>query len=60
VLLLGKKDLSRDIDSFGGLIFTTICIAWLAIVFPFDFTNFPDVLPDFLRFLCGGFPTTLL
>ena len=25
--------------------------AWITVVFPFDFTYFADVLPDFLRFL---------
>ena len=51
VLLIGLKNLSRNIDSFGGLIFATVGIAWLLVVFPFDFAYFADVLPDFLRFL---------
>jgi hypothetical protein len=29
----------------------TIAVIWLFVVFPFDFTYFADVLPDFLRFL---------
>jgi hypothetical protein len=48
---LGRKNLSRDIDAFGGIIFVTIGGVWLFTVFPFEFTYFADVLPDFLRFL---------
>ena len=51
VLLLELKDLSRDIDSYGGLIFAAIAFVWFSIVFPFDFTYFADVLPEGLRFL---------
>jgi len=51
VLLLELKDLSRDIDSFGGLVFAAVGFAWLSVVFPFDFTHFADVLPETLRFL---------
>ena len=47
----GRKNLSRDIDAFGVIIFVTIGGAWLFVVFPFEFTHFADVLPDFLRFL---------
>ncbi len=47
----GRKNLSRDIDAFGGIIFVTIGGAWLFVVFPFEFAYFADVLPDFLRFL---------
>ena len=49
--VFGRKNLSRDIDAFGGIIFVTIGGAWLFVVFPFEFTHFADVLPDFLRFL---------
>ena len=51
VLLLELKDLSRDIDSFGGLFFAAVGFAWLFVVFPFDFAYFADMLPDSLRFL---------
>jgi hypothetical protein len=51
LLLIGRKNLSRDLDVFGGLIFVTVGITWLFVVFPFEFTYFADVLPDFLRFL---------
>ena len=51
VLVFGLKNLSRNIDSFGGLIFVVVGTAWLLVVFPFDFAYFADVLPDFLRFL---------
>ena len=47
----GRKNLSRDIDAFGGIIFVTIGGAWLFVVFPFEFTYFADVLPNSLRFL---------
>lgn len=50
-LLIGLKNPSRDLDSFGGLIFVTVSLAWLLIVFPFEFAYYADVLPDFLRFL---------
>ena len=49
--VLGRRLLSRLFDVFGGLIFATICIAWLLVVFPFEFAHFADVLPDSLRFL---------
>ena len=50
LILLGQKNPSRDLDSYGGLFFATFAIAWLFLVFPFDFTYFADVLqPDFLR-----------
>ena len=49
--ILGLRLLSRLFDVFGGLIFSGICIAWLLVVFPFEFAYFADVLPDSLRFL---------
>ncbi len=51
VLLCELIDLSRDVDSFGGLIFAAVGFAWLSVVFPFDFAYFADVLPETLRFL---------
>jgi len=51
LLLIGQKNISRDLDSFGGLIFSTIGYAWFLIIFPFDFVHFADVLPDFFRIL---------
>jgi hypothetical protein len=36
---------------FLAFFFVTVGIAWLFMVFPFDFAYFADVLPDFLRFL---------
>jgi len=59
VLLLELKDLSRDIDSFGGLLFAAVGFAWLSIVFPFNFTYFADVLPESLRFLVLWIPNGL-
>jgi hypothetical protein len=47
----GRKNLSRDIDAFGGIIFVTIGGAWFLVIFPFEFAYFADVLPDYLRFL---------
>jgi hypothetical protein len=47
----GHKDLSRDIDAYGGIIFVTVGGFWLLVVFPFEFTYFANGLPDFLRFL---------
>ena len=49
--VFGKRLLSRIVDAFGGVIFGGICILWLFVVFPFDFTDFAVVLPDSLRFL---------
>ncbi len=51
LIVLRYKNASRNLDSFGGLIFVTFGIAWLFVVFPFDFAYFADVLPDFLGFL---------
>ncbi len=51
LMVWGRKNASRDLDSFGGLVFVTFGIAWLFAVFPFDFAYFADVMPNFLRFL---------
>jgi len=49
--VLDQRLLSRLFDVFGGIIFITISLVWLTLVFPFNFAYFADVLPDFLRFL---------
>ena len=49
--VFGQRLYSRLFDVFGGLILAAVCTAWLLVVFPFEFTYFADVLPDFLRFL---------
>ncbi|MCW3997008.1 MAG: hypothetical protein NWF10_00365 [Candidatus Bathyarchaeota archaeon] len=49
--VLGQRLLSRLFDTFGGIIFIAVATAWLAVVFPFEFAYFADVLPDYLRFL---------
>ena len=49
--VLGQRLLSRLFDTFGGIIFIAVATAWLVVVFPFDFTYFADVLPEFLRFI---------
>jgi len=51
VLLLELKDLSRNVDSYGGLFFVAFGFAWLFVVFPFDFAYFADMLPNSLKFL---------
>jgi len=51
LILIGQKHPSRNLDSYGGLFFATFTIGWLIVIFPFQFTHFADVLPDFLRFL---------
>ncbi len=48
--LFGRKNLARLFDIFEA-IFVAVAIAWLFVVFPFDFAYFADVLPSFLRFL---------
>jgi hypothetical protein len=49
--IFGQRLLSRLFDVFGGIIFITIGLAWLLVIFPFEFPYFADVLPVFLRFL---------
>ena len=49
--IVGQRLLSRILDAFGGAIFAAISLAWLLIVFPFEFAYFSGILPDFLRFL---------
>lgn len=49
--IFSQRFLSRLLDAFGGVIFVTISLVWLLMVFPFEFTYFANVLPDFLRFL---------
>jgi hypothetical protein len=49
--ILNQRLLSRIVDTFGGLIFATISIAILLILFPFEFTYLSDGLPGSIRFL---------
>jgi hypothetical protein len=49
--VLGLRLLSRIFDTFGGGIFSTIGLAWLLVIFPFEFAHFSDVLPESFRFL---------
>jgi hypothetical protein len=49
--ILGQRLLSRLFDTFGGIIYIAVATAWLTVVFPFDFTYFANVFPDFLRFV---------
>lgn len=51
LIILGFRSPSRNLDTFGGLVFATIVIAWFFVVFPFDFEHFADVLPASIRFL---------
>jgi hypothetical protein len=48
--LLGRKNFARLFDIFEA-VFAAVAIAWLFMVFPFEFAYFAVVLPDFLRFL---------
>lgn len=48
--LFGRKNLARLFEIFGS-VWGTVVLAWLFVVFPFDFAYFADVLPSFLRFL---------
>jgi hypothetical protein len=50
LIVVGQKNLSRDLD-LGGLFFAAIAVAWLLVVFPFDFAHVADASPDPLRFL---------
>ena len=49
--ILTKRLLSRILDTFGGIIFATISIAVLLVIFPYDFSHLADALPEFLRIL---------
>jgi len=49
--VFSQRFFSRLLDAFGGVIFVTIGLVWLLLVFPFEFAYFGNVLPDFLRFL---------
>ncbi|MFX0051006.1 MAG: hypothetical protein ACFE8U_06885, partial [Candidatus Hermodarchaeota archaeon] len=52
LILIGQKHPSRNLDTYGGLLFASFAILWLLLVFPFDFSHFSDVWqPEFLRFL---------
>jgi len=52
LILIGQKHPSRNLDTYGGLLFASFAILWLLLVFPFDFTHFADVWqPEFLKFL---------
>ena len=50
---LSQRLLSRMFDTFGGIFFAAFSLGWHAVVFPFDFTYFVDVIPGSLRFLVG-------
>ncbi|MGD9131016.1 MAG: hypothetical protein PVH73_05525 [Candidatus Bathyarchaeota archaeon] len=49
--IFGQRLLSRLFDVFGGILFITISVVWLLVIFPFEFAYFADVLPDVLKFL---------
>ena len=59
LIIFGLRNPSRNLDTFGGLLYATIAIAWLFVVFPFDFAYFSDVLPDSLRFLVQWISNTI-
>lgn len=48
---LGRKNLSRDIDAFGGIIFAFIGVLWFFVVFHFEFTFYSNILLESIRFL---------
>lgn len=49
--ILSQRLISRIVDNFGGIIFATISIALLLVLFPFEFTHLADLLPESLKFL---------
>jgi hypothetical protein len=49
--ILSQRLISRIVDTFGGLIFATISITLLLIIFPFNFSHLADILPESIRFL---------
>ena len=48
--VVGRKNVLRPLDLLGWVLWSVAGV-WLFVVFPFDFSHFADVLPDFLRFL---------
>lgn len=46
----GRRNLARLPEMLASA-FWIVASLWLLVVFPFDFTHFADVVPDFLRFL---------
>jgi hypothetical protein len=50
LIVVGRKQASRDLD-LPGLFFAAFAIAWLLVVFPFDFPHLADLMPGFARFL---------
>ena len=56
LILVGQKNPSRDLDSYGGLFFAAIAFGWLIVFYPFDAAYFSAVLPESLIFL-GGWVT---
>jgi len=48
--LFGRKNLARPFEILGSVLGAGV-LAFLFVVFPFDFAYFADVLPSFLRFL---------
>jgi len=48
--LFGRRNLARLFEMTGSIL-GTVALAWLFVVFPFEFAYFADVLPSFLRFL---------
>ena len=49
--ILNQRLVSRIVDTFGGVFFASISIAWNLVVFPFEFAYLADVLPESTRFL---------
>lgn len=49
--VFGLRLYSRLFDVFGGLILAAVCIIFLLVIFPFEFTHFADVAPASLSFL---------
>jgi hypothetical protein len=49
--ILSQRLLSRIVDTFGGLIFATISMALLLVLFPYEFNHLADMLPESIRFL---------
>jgi hypothetical protein len=49
--IFNQRLLSRIVDTFGGVFFAAIAIAWNLVIFPFDFAKFSNILPESIRFL---------
>ncbi len=49
-LILGRRNIVRPVEIFNAFL-VLIAASWFLITFPFDFSQFPSLFPENLRFL---------